>query len=156
MLRFVPRSPKLAVDRVAIEEDGWSVVGREWVLWRMVLFGEPTRKDGGRARRAREWAGRAWPGGCQRHGRGLARDGVHDSDQRRGCKSWGVAVRTGEEFTGESPLSMAMTIVTAMRGDGPSRRSDRQARPPNSKGPINGLGLVRANSVEVLGWFGGF
>ena len=28
MLRFVPGSPELAVDRAAIEEDGWSVAGQ--------------------------------------------------------------------------------------------------------------------------------
>ena len=59
----------------------------------------------------------------------------------RGCRSWGAAIRAGEEFAGDSPLCMATTLVAAVRGDRLNRRCDGQPGPLDSIGPVNGLGL---------------
>ena len=122
----------------------------------MVLFSEPARKEGGRARCARE----------RMAGRGLASvrdmgevwqgDGVHNSAGRTWVQGGGRQLAWEKSLTGESPLCKATTLVASVRGDGPSCRCDGRPGPPNSTGPINGLGLVKANSVEVLGRFGGF
>ena len=85
----------------------------------MVLFGEPTRKDGGRARCAQErMAGRGLAGvrGMGEVWRGMACTTAADG---MGAGRGGAVVHVGEGFAGESPLCMATNLVTTVRGDSP-------------------------------------